>query len=424
MKLLLVDDEFYIIEYLKHIVDWQGLGFTKIFSTTDSLEAEEILINEKIDLLITDISMPEISGIDIAQFIYEHQLKTLVVLLSGHSEFEYAQKAIRFGVREYLLKPITKEGLQEALNKILPQLDRRTQPRNLTEWWRLLFTDLEDSGPLLTDTGNSEDVFRFFRCAESSGCLIPEAAILQKQSEVVGVIQNELLDDTPSPLILSEPVTPHHISVPNVFYSFFYGVILGTIDKRLERHPYLRALRKGQVPPKSLKSCLADFDEPERIILCGKLLSYLYRAKLPELDKTLLFSLDEKVVREQIIEETERLVRNQVKVLKNREIVERTNQYIRGHLADDLSLESLASLVFLNTTYFSALYKQETGINISNFILESRLEKAVRLLKDTQLKVYDISLMVGYPNSQYFVRLFRTKFGTTPNQYRKQHGLD
>jgi AraC-type DNA-binding domain-containing proteins len=84
-----------------------------------------------------------------------------------------------------------------------------------------------------------------------------------------------------------------------------------------------------------------------------------------------------------------------------------------------LSLEELGKLVHLHPVYLSKLYKQETGSNLSSHISLKRLEKAAQLLTDSTLHVVDISLLVGYKKSQYFIKLFKEQYGITPYQYRR-----
>lgn len=113
MRLLIVDDGHYIVEYLKHLLDWGSFGIEHIETSTNSIEAKQILSQNHIDILITDIRMPEVSGIDLLQLINEMSLRTKVVFLSGYSQFDYAQKAVRLGALDYLLKPVDKEDMEK-----------------------------------------------------------------------------------------------------------------------------------------------------------------------------------------------------------------------------------------------------------------------------------------------------------------------
>ncbi|MGE7823915.1 helix-turn-helix transcriptional regulator [Paenibacillus sp. NPDC093718] len=102
------------------------------------------------------------------------------------------------------------------------------------------------------------------------------------------------------------------------------------------------------------------------------------------------------------------------------DIVRAVRDYILGHLGDGLSLDELGGIVHLHPVYLSKLYKQETGENLSSYILRARLEKSAHLLEVSHLHVMDIARMVGYRKPQYFIKLFKELYGITPYQYRRQ----
>ncbi|OPJ61187.1 response regulator transcription factor [Clostridium oryzae] len=118
-KALFVDDEPFILEYLREIVDWEQFGYSQVDTSTDSKQALKLLQSNDYYLLITDIRMPEISGLDLLKDIHEKKLSTKVILLTGYSDFCYVQEAIRLGATDYLLKPILKEDMEESLNLLI-----------------------------------------------------------------------------------------------------------------------------------------------------------------------------------------------------------------------------------------------------------------------------------------------------------------
>ncbi|UFT98842.1 response regulator [Radiobacillus kanasensis] len=92
---------------------------------------------------------------------------------------------------------------------------------------------------------------------------------------------------------------------------------------------------------------------------------------------------------------------------------------IETHLEEDLSLSFIANLLNLHPNYISQLFKQGTNTNLSEYILNKRIEKSKELLKETNLKIYDISHLVGYSNAKHFASLFKKQIGKTPQQFRK-----
>lgn len=119
MTVLIVDDETYMVDYLKTIVDWNVYGFDQVLTAGGGSLARDIIIKCQPELLITDIMMPKISGIDLSKLIDENQLSTKVIIISGYSDFEYARQAFRYQVAEYLVKPVVKEEFVETLERIM-----------------------------------------------------------------------------------------------------------------------------------------------------------------------------------------------------------------------------------------------------------------------------------------------------------------
>lgn len=118
MRVMIIDDEKHMTEYLKHLINWQEYGFDQVEVYNRGLEAQKMILQQPPELVLTDIRMPEITGLQIAETIAEHKLPSQMVIISGYSDFEYAQKAMRYGVREFLLKPVVKKDFLETLERL------------------------------------------------------------------------------------------------------------------------------------------------------------------------------------------------------------------------------------------------------------------------------------------------------------------
>lgn len=119
MTVLIVDDEAYMTEYIKSLVDWDSYGFDRVLTAAGGSLARDLLNRYKPELLITDVSMPKITGLDLSALISENGYQTKVIIISGYSEFEYAKQAMRYGVTEYLVKPVLKDDFEETLKRVL-----------------------------------------------------------------------------------------------------------------------------------------------------------------------------------------------------------------------------------------------------------------------------------------------------------------
>ena len=131
-KVFLVEDEAVTREGIRDNVDWQASGFEFCGEAADGEMALPLLRTAQPDVLITDIKMPFMDGLQLSKIMRERMPWVKIIILSGHDEFEYAQQAIKIGVTDYLLKPITVQSLQNALQKLTVQLDReREEQENL-----------------------------------------------------------------------------------------------------------------------------------------------------------------------------------------------------------------------------------------------------------------------------------------------------
>lgn len=123
-KVFLVDDEPFIIEGLIDIIDWASFGLEVVGSALDGREALEALREAPADLLLTDISMPEMTGLELIRDVREFRPELKVIVLSGFNEFDYLKEGMRLGIENYLLKPINVEELEATLFNVTEKLRR------------------------------------------------------------------------------------------------------------------------------------------------------------------------------------------------------------------------------------------------------------------------------------------------------------
>lgn len=120
LKVLLVDDEPFILEGLKLLIDWEQEGYEITGTAVNGLEALEFLKKERVDLIIADIKMPQMTGLELLEKIRKEALSdACFVVLSGYAEFGYAQQAMQNGCTDYILKPVDQEILLKVLNKVM-----------------------------------------------------------------------------------------------------------------------------------------------------------------------------------------------------------------------------------------------------------------------------------------------------------------
>lgn len=127
LKVMLVDDEKLIIEGLKNIIDWEELGLEVVQTANNGQEAIEKFKESPVDIVVTDINMPKVTGIELLKGLKEINDDVKFVVLSGYDEFSYAKSAIELGVKSYILKPVNEEELESVLRLIVEELSLKNK---------------------------------------------------------------------------------------------------------------------------------------------------------------------------------------------------------------------------------------------------------------------------------------------------------
>lgn len=129
MKMLLVDDEVLTLDYLESVIDWEEYDINVIGRAFDGLSAIDIIQEDIPDIIMVDIKMPRMDGLELIKWIREHDIDSKIIVLSAFGEFEYAQKALNDGVSGYLLKPVDEEKLEEMINNVIKVIDEEIQKK-------------------------------------------------------------------------------------------------------------------------------------------------------------------------------------------------------------------------------------------------------------------------------------------------------
>lgn len=136
IKVFLVEDEFPIREAIKNTIDWEREGFELVGEAGDGEVAYPKILSTKPDILLTDIRMPFMDGLELSQLVKESLPGIRILILSGYDDFDYAKKAISIGVEEYLMKPITEEILLKELNKAADSIREEKRAKMVRETYK------------------------------------------------------------------------------------------------------------------------------------------------------------------------------------------------------------------------------------------------------------------------------------------------
>jgi two-component system response regulator YesN len=148
-RILIVDDEIYAVKGIVDAVDWKKLDILEVYEAYNANEAKAILSEEQIDLMICDIQMPVTSGLSLLEWANGEHPDLKTVFLTCHAEFNYAQKAMQLGSRDYLLKPVIYENLEEVIMKNLIEINEKRRSNTQTETFRKYYELWHEQKPEL-----------------------------------------------------------------------------------------------------------------------------------------------------------------------------------------------------------------------------------------------------------------------------------
>lgn len=129
-KILLVDDEILVRDAIRENIDWKGMDCELVGDCENGQQAAEFVQNHEVDIVLTDICMPYMDGMELSHFLHDNYPDTIIVIFSGFGEFEYAKRAIQYNVSEYMLKPITAMELTKVIERMKEKVDARQKEKN------------------------------------------------------------------------------------------------------------------------------------------------------------------------------------------------------------------------------------------------------------------------------------------------------
>lgn len=533
LKVLIADDEPKICRMIAVMVPWQQLGYEICKTVHNGLDAYEAIAEMEPDVVITDIRMPELDGIELVRRCADAHLESTFIIISGYKQFEYAHSALKYGVQHYLLKPIDEDELMDTLVQIrlrkedarqqgalldttlhqLSENTRQLQERFLAKLlddvkhhrqadlegaadtyhldfphdnYRAFVIRLDRNTPQYGDEAPLALVAHLRRMGEDAFSVLPGRFICLSTSYGLLILFNYALEQDKALLeVLRELHRAARSSVE--FFSEYHTTVgvglacaslmqcqdtvrqaLWAVDSRLRYGVDLVIEYPASLPQGKDRLLFSQDDESElhkaaetldsrcfcalsaRVqddylssdrVLPWLANDYVERATtllentLAASNASLLHTFG-KLAREYLatlytapllFSEFERLVLDLFSIIE----AERSEQelrpirlakkYIREHYAEAMGLEDAADAAGLNASYFSHLFRKETGAKFGDYVIQIRLEQAKKLLVTSTMSLSDISAAIGYTDPKYFSRLFTRMVGLRPAEYRNLH---
>lgn len=396
-QVLIVDDEPFVRQGIKMVIDWESYGFHIAAEAKNGLEAIEQIKNNKIDLVFMDIRMPGMTGLETSAKIRSSISKRLkIVLLSGYSEFAYAQEALRYNISHYLLKPLDPDQLIKVLLQIGKELDRQVK----AEQARKDTASIVGAHYLLeTLTGRKNEkvakgLEKLFQGQSNFSYLYIE---IDGQDEAFKELKQE--EQTENFWELYDYLSST--------LGKFKGNLICNVDKN-------QLFELGIV----LSSEMIEAN------LCEDQDAFLEKLKIRT---NLAFSYSLKWYAGCQVEGIKDILSSYLSALETKanesgdgdvELLSRIEDEIQQNYRENLSLKELSDKYFINSAYLGQLFKKKYGVYFKDYLNCIRIEKAKELLLSSNEKVYKISELVGYNNVDYFINKFTKVVGTTPSKYR------
>jgi two-component system response regulator YesN len=532
-KVMLVDDDYPVLEFLSEAIVWEDFGCTLQGCYENGAIALERALKEMPDILITDIGMPKMNGLDLIGKLKAEKPNLQVAILSCHSEFHYAQQAMKLNVQDYLLKDaLDTSALEKLLLQFKQSLEQQEQVQlhqhqlqNMVDRNQELHKEkfirntmhqpiidphdwlveakafglamegmacmpimgFIDGYHLVKQRFQSDDILRFAiynvigEVTRSTGSPVAHFAYGTKESFFLYPFHPTLkvnpLDEAARHMKEIQTALRKYLKIsisfiignncyqPDELKTNLNDLLSSTIqrfyqeegtikkkqmliDHKLDAFSWydqasnefremmvkkeadmvmptvkywMAFLKEHRFPPETVKDWVLKL----MLDLKLKLQSLQYfrpRSTVDILHKEIL-EMDSLLEMEnwitQFLQTAIKLAREIDGKSKRTEVMEACH-YVSLHLEKRISLEEVADHLFLNSSYFSRLFKKETGETFIEYVTRMKMSRAKELLDQTSLSVGKICETLGYDNQSYFIKIFKSAVGVTPLEYKGQ----
>lgn len=361
-KILIIDDEPWSREVVKALGEWESLQLKIIGEAEDGTEGLKLIGELKPDIVITDMRMPGIEGVELLKAMNEQFPGLKIIVMSGYDDFIYLKQAIRSRAVEYLLKPIDPVEMNASLAQCVRELEQAHEKVNAL--WRM--------PPVFADTAVLDKYLSYRQLVYGHLLELNKQAVLQTFENMERFLENR----------------PGEIKNGNILARIGHDFIL----------------------------MLEEFISGNEIVL-----DHIWNEKNREWAVTAGWNSISEVV-EDICRLYGRAMDAMEVLRKNRNRLDLTEvqTYIDRHFQDSISLETVSQHFFVSKEHLSRVFKTVTGENLSDYIIRKRMEKARELIVEQRLAIKHVAQMMGYDDLAYFYRVFKKHFGLTPGGLRRE----
>jgi two-component system response regulator YesN len=366
-RVLIVEDARLIRESLAKSIGRLHAGSVVSGAAGNGEEALDWLEGHFADICVTDIRMPRLDGLMLLERINERYPWMVAIIVSSYDEFEYARKSLQLQAVDYILKPIEPEQLVRSLDLATEALARRRHR--------------EASEMLLRMSPHCRPLARQW------------VELLKTQS--LGVLP-ALADRT--------------LDALETWAGGAASYLLPALAK-LWMHTVVEELAN-----ESIRLRWSDEETPADGLDAGE-------AALPIEQAHAHFRRRAAACLERDGDRLADAIRSRLEADGVSSVMRQMKDYIHRHYADKIGLQDIADAVGISKNYVSAVFKNEAGATVLQYIVDLRLKKAAELLAEGGHRIYEVAQRVGYDDIDYFAKLFRTSYGMTPAEYKKKMSM-
>ncbi|WP_127586354.1 response regulator [Paenibacillus koleovorans] len=406
LKVMLVDDETKIVEGLTVMIDWNKYGFEICGRARNGLEALQIARQLEPDLIVTDIRMPQMDGLELIREWKSTHPQTQFIILSGFTEFQYAKQAMQLGVRHYVLKPIEETALEASLVEVarsIASLREEESELNLLRSRSAAYLELQRENMLrdwIHAGKHTDEIIASLHELEVDFPYSSNSSLALVRSD--GKLWNEP-DLSVVSTVLTETLPDLSASYPFRFEEGELGIMFsfsgGWPEEELQRWVQLVSVKLSGHFGCTVRAAAGS------IVSSMNSLNESYKLARSALGAA--SAANSELSRELPNEQSHK-----------RNIIDEIKAYIDEHFDEQLTLTSIADSFYLHAHYLSQLFKKKTGVTFLHYLTHVRMEQAKQQLVSTDLKVYEISRLVGYEDSKYFSKIFERTVGMKPSEYK------
>lgn len=395
MNILIVEDEYITRTFLTSIINWKENNMNLIGTAKDGFEAMSIVKQEIIDIIITDLKMPKMNGNDLIKELRDINFDGKIIVLSNYDDFNMVKDAMKNGAFEYLLKAtINKDELLKTINNAKKELENTK--KNMKR-----YNLIDISNEKLKVQEFLEEYLKNKDTIELEENL--KVKYLTNLNLIHVIAEDKDIDDVKKEKKLGEFIS-NIVNTHALYTNLDFTSIIN-----IRRNEYVIIIKINKII--DLELLLSNIKRNVHYYL-GINFKEVFLQKFNDINSVLNY-INKKY-------EEDKYKFND-KVYNCRVEVKKVIVYIENNINKKISLEKLASVVNMNESYLSRIFKEELNITISDYIKLKRLEYAKELLKQKNMRIKDVAINVGISDQLYFSRMFTKQFGITPSDYRDKY---